>query len=176
MSTTLNLLLGDKPPHLLRPACITREHMLNLHDALLKWLLTGTPPPLREPGYLLDNIGITLPEDSMLHLNHSIGAASRTLPPGLLWHPHRAPSPPPQTACTTQYEPRKRACTGTTDPLPSATPATLPPPAAPPPTPEPHTGQPQAPPPKVEPPTPASPRDHGPIRTSTQISPHYGPQ
>ncbi len=63
MSITLNLLLGATPPHLLRPACITREHMLNLYEALLTWVLTGTPPPLRDPGYLLVNIGNTLPED-----------------------------------------------------------------------------------------------------------------
>ena len=87
MSTTLNLLLGATPPHLLRPSCITRVHMLNLHKALLTWLLTGTPPPLREPGYLLDTIGNSLPEDTLLHLQHNIGSASRTLPPGRLWHP-----------------------------------------------------------------------------------------
>ena len=45
MSTTLQLLLIDKHPHEMPPSCITRGHMLALHEALLMWLLTGTPLP-----------------------------------------------------------------------------------------------------------------------------------
>jgi hypothetical protein len=44
MSTTLHLLLGDNHPHAMLSQSITREHMLALHTAMLKWLLTGTPP------------------------------------------------------------------------------------------------------------------------------------
>ena len=46
ISTTLHLLLRDKHPHVKpRPNCITHSHMLALHKALLKLLLTGTPHP-----------------------------------------------------------------------------------------------------------------------------------
>ena len=44
MSTTLHLLLGEKHPHNMPPDCIKRGHMLALHKALLKRLLTGTLP------------------------------------------------------------------------------------------------------------------------------------
>ncbi len=43
MSTTLHLLLGNKHPHAMPSQFITREHMIALHRALLRWLLTGTP-------------------------------------------------------------------------------------------------------------------------------------
>ena len=46
MSTTLHLLSGDKHPHDMPPHCISGDHMLALHRALLRWLLTGTPPHL----------------------------------------------------------------------------------------------------------------------------------
>jgi hypothetical protein len=45
MSTTLHLLLGDKHSHEMPPTSITRGHMLTLHNALLNWLLIGTPHP-----------------------------------------------------------------------------------------------------------------------------------
>ena len=47
--TTLHLVLGCKRPHetmLWKPKSITRKHILNLHKALLKCLLHGTPPDL----------------------------------------------------------------------------------------------------------------------------------
>ena len=43
MSTTLHLLLGDKHPHDMPSQCITREHVLALYRAMLRWLLTETP-------------------------------------------------------------------------------------------------------------------------------------
>jgi len=45
MSTILHLLLGDKHAHEMPLGCITHGHMLALHEALLKRLLTGTPHP-----------------------------------------------------------------------------------------------------------------------------------
>ena len=56
MSTTLHLLLGNKLPHDMPAGCITRDHMLALHKALLHWLLTGSPPPLWRDGCLIDTI------------------------------------------------------------------------------------------------------------------------
>jgi hypothetical protein len=46
MPTTLHLLLGGIPPHSLPTHFITREYMLAMHRALLKWLIHGTPPPI----------------------------------------------------------------------------------------------------------------------------------
>jgi len=96
MNTTLHLLLGDKHPREMSPACITRGHMLALHKALLKWLLTRTPPSLWEKGCLMDNVSTTFLADSWLHNTHSIVAAAE-LPPGRPWHPHKVATLPPIT-------------------------------------------------------------------------------
>jgi hypothetical protein len=44
--TTLHILLGYKLPHQIPPNSISRDHMMNLHKGLLKWLLLGIPPNL----------------------------------------------------------------------------------------------------------------------------------
>ena len=49
------------------PHYITREHMLALHEALLKWLLTGVPPSLWENECLRDNISAPTITESRLH-------------------------------------------------------------------------------------------------------------
>jgi hypothetical protein len=88
----------------------------------------------------------------MLHLNHNIGAASMTLPPGRLWHPHRPLVAPPSIAHPTETAPIKRACLGTTELRASNAQKTPPAPqAAPPATAAIHIGQPQAPTPKRKP-------------------------
>ena len=43
--TSLHLLLGDYNPSQIPPNALTNQMMLNLHQALLKWLLLGTYPP-----------------------------------------------------------------------------------------------------------------------------------
>ena len=44
--TTLHLTLGNTRPDRIPANNITRQQMLNLHQALLQWLIIGTPPDL----------------------------------------------------------------------------------------------------------------------------------
>ena len=52
MSTTRDLILGNKQPHDVALLCISGDYMLYLHMSLLEWLLTGFSPSLWLGGYL----------------------------------------------------------------------------------------------------------------------------
>ena len=54
--TALHLLLGDYRPGQIPPNALTNQMMLNLHQALLKWLLLGTPPDIYNQSILNNNI------------------------------------------------------------------------------------------------------------------------
>jgi len=71
-------------------------HMIALHKALLKWLLTGTRPSLWKSSYSMDDINTTFHTDSWMHHTHSIMATAE-LPHGRPWHPNRVATPPPTT-------------------------------------------------------------------------------
>ncbi len=88
MCTTLNLILKNEHPHTMLERCITREHTLALHRALLHWLLTGTPPSIWDNGCLLHTARPPTIMSSRLHQSYNI-AATAALPLGQLWHPVR---------------------------------------------------------------------------------------
>ena len=110
MSTTLHLLLGDKHPHDMPAGCITRDHMLALHKALLHWLLTGSPPPLWRNGCLIDTVSELPYTDSWLHQTHSIASAT-ALQGSRPWLPTRldTPAPPPRAPSPEPSRQRKKA-------------------------------------------------------------------
>jgi hypothetical protein len=110
MRTTLNLLLGTEHPHTMPERCITREHTLALHRALLHWLPTGTPPSIWGIGCVLHSARPPTIMSSRLHQTHSIAAAA-ALPLGQLWHSIRTQQTTQihRDSNTSQCRPNKKA-------------------------------------------------------------------
>ena len=91
MCTTLNLLLGDRHAHELPRQYITREQMLTLHMALLKWLILGTPPTWWQIGCIHRNISLPTQAHTCPYFVLSI-VATASLPKGQPWRPVRTTS------------------------------------------------------------------------------------
>ena len=86
MLTTLHLLLGQRRPHELPAHYLSRDRMLLLHSALLKWLVTGTPPTLWDIGCLTEDI---IPPPQATTGPYTLQSVAKTVdtPKGTFWRP-----------------------------------------------------------------------------------------
>ena len=115
--TTLHLTLGNTRPDRIPANSITRQQMLNLHQALLQWLIIGTPPELWNIQCLNTDI-VTIPPISVSeHHTHVSLLQADSLPRGSPFSPtHQQPQ---NNTADTTYTPSSTSAPKNTHHLPT---------------------------------------------------------